>query len=68
LEYIIRNVRVNCGGIVSKRYVYQLLIYADYINILGKNIQTIKKTPENILVATKDGGPEMIAEKIKGIS
>ena len=43
----------------------QLLIYADYVNILGEHIHIIKKNTEPVLVAGKDTGLEVNAEKTK---
>jgi hypothetical protein len=44
---------------------HKLLVYADDINILGGSIHTVKKNTEALVVATKQNGLEVNAEKTK---
>jgi hypothetical protein len=41
------------------------LVYTDNVNIVGRNINTIKKNTDCMLVADKDAGLEVNAEKTK---
>jgi hypothetical protein len=44
---------------------YQLLVYADDINLLGDNIESIKKTTGTSINASKEAGLEVSVEKTK---
>ena len=44
---------------------YQLLAYADDVNILGGNAHTVKENAETLVVATKEIGLEVNADKTK---
>ena len=44
---------------------HQLLVYADYVNILGGSVHTVKKNAEALVAATKEIGLEVNADKIK---
>jgi hypothetical protein len=46
---------------------HQIFAYADDINILGENIDTIQKNTEAVLDASKEVGLEMNLEKTKYI-
>jgi hypothetical protein len=43
----------------------QLLDYADDVNILSRSVRTIKKNTEALVVARKETGVEVNAEKTK---
>jgi hypothetical protein len=45
--------------------VHQLLFYADDVNMLGGSVQTIKKSSEALVVASKQTGLEVSADKSK---
>ena len=62
LEYAIRRVQVIQDGL-KLNDTYQLLVYADDVNILGGSIHTIMKNTEALVVATKVIGLEINADK-----
>jgi hypothetical protein len=63
LEYAIRSVQVNKAGL-KLNGTHQLLVYAAD-DILGRHIYTIKKNAEILVVASKEIGLEVNADKIK---
>jgi hypothetical protein len=67
LEYTIRRVQVNQDGLKLKGK-HQLLVYANYVNILGRSIHTIKKNTEALVVASKEIGIEVNADKFSAWS
>jgi ketol-acid reductoisomerase len=59
LDYTIRRVQVNQDGLKLN----QLLIYADDFNILGGSIHTIQENAEVLVVASRETGLEVNADK-----
>jgi len=64
LEYAIRRVQVNQVGL-KLNGAHRLLVYADNVNILGRSIYTTTKNREAIVVASKEIGLEVNADKTK---
>jgi hypothetical protein len=64
LEYAIKRVQVNQDGL-KLNGTHQLLAYADDVNILGGSVHTVKENAEALVVATKEIGLEVNADKTK---
>jgi hypothetical protein len=62
LEYTIRKVQETQVGL-KLNGTHQLLAYADDVNLLGDNIDTIMKNTETLIDADKEIGLEINVEK-----
>jgi hypothetical protein len=63
LEYAIRKLQENQVGL-KLNWTHQLLAYADDVNLLGDNIDTIGKNTGTLKDASKEVGLEINVEKI----
>ena len=63
-EYAIRRDKANQEGL-KLNGTHQFLVYADDVNILGGSMHAIKKNTETLVVASKEIGLDINAEKTK---
>jgi len=64
LEYAIRRVQVKQDGL-KLNGTHQLMVYADDVNILGGSVHTVKENAEALILASKNIGLEVNADKTK---
>jgi hypothetical protein len=64
LEYAIRKVRVKQEGL-KLNGAHQLLACTDDANIFGGSVHSVKKKTEAVVVASKEIGLEVYADKTK---
>jgi hypothetical protein len=61
-RYGIGKVQVNQDGL-KLNGTHQLLVYVDYVNILGGSVLSIEKNTDTLVVANKEIGLEVNADK-----
>jgi hypothetical protein len=64
IEYAIRRVQVNQDGL-KLNGMLQIPVFADDVNIVGRRVHTIKENAEALVVASKETGLELNANKTK---
>jgi hypothetical protein len=62
LEYAIRSVQVS-QDVLKLNGTHQLLVYADFVSMMGGSVHTRKKNAEALVVASQENGLEVIADK-----
>ena len=66
LEYAIRRGQVKQDGL-KLNGVHQPLVEADDVNILGGSVHTVKENTEALVVASKEMGLDVNADKTKSM-
>jgi len=66
LEYVIRRVQVTQEGL-KLNGTHWFLVYAEEINVEGGSVHTIQKNAEALVVANKEIGPAVNADKTKHV-
>jgi len=64
LEYAIRRAQVKQDGL-KLNGTHQLLVYVDDVNVLGGSACTVKEIAEALVVASKETGLDVNADKTK---
>ena len=64
LEYAIKRVQVNQDGL-KLNGTHQVLAYANDVDILGGSVHAVKESAEALVVAAKENGLEVNADKTK---
>jgi len=64
LEYAIRTAQVNQDGL-KLNGTHRLLVHADDVNTSGGSVHTVKQNAEALVVASKETGLEVNADKTK---
>jgi len=64
LEYALRKVQAHQDDL-KLNGTHQLLVYVEEVNTLGGSIHTIEKNTEALVVASKETGLELNADKTK---
>jgi hypothetical protein len=64
LQYAIRNVQIN-QDVLKLNGTHNLVVYADDINTLSGMLRTMKRNAEALVVAIKETGLQVNADKTK---
>jgi hypothetical protein len=64
LENVITRIQVNEDSL-KLNGTHQPLVYAEDVSILNRNVYTIKKNTDDLVVACNEIGPEVNADKTK---